>query len=51
MSGEALFKARVRLQLPAGCDSGALGRELEKIATDLVVDISLAELEGVTPAR
>ena len=29
----------------------ALGRELEKIATDLVVDISLAELEGVTPAR
>jgi glycine cleavage system regulatory protein len=51
MSGETLFKARVRLQLPARCDSAALRRELEKIASDLVVDISLAELEGAAPQR
>jgi glycine cleavage system regulatory protein len=51
MSGETLFKARIRLQLPARCDSTALRRELEKIASDLVVDISLAELEGITPSR
>ncbi len=47
MSGEPLFKARVRLQLPAGCNSPALQRELEKIAADLMVDLSLAELETV----
>jgi glycine cleavage system regulatory protein len=45
MSGEPLFKARVRLQLPAGCDSAALRTELEKIAANLMVDISLAELD------
>ena len=47
MSGETLFKARVRLQLPAACNSAALRGELEKIASDLVVDISLADLEPV----
>jgi glycine cleavage system regulatory protein len=46
MSGETLFKARIRLQLPARCDSAALRSELEKIASDLVVDISLAELDA-----
>jgi len=46
MSGETLFKARIRLQLPAQCDSGALRGELEKIASDLVVDISLADLDA-----
>jgi glycine cleavage system regulatory protein len=50
MSGEALFKARVRLQLPARCDSNVLRGELEKIASDLMVDISLAELDAGTPA-
>ena len=44
MSGETLFKAAARLQLPAGCDLAALKRELEKIAADLLVDLSLAEL-------
>jgi glycine cleavage system regulatory protein len=48
MSGEALFEARVRLQLPAGCDVEALRRELEKIASDLMVDVSFADLEGGT---
>ncbi len=39
MSGETLFKARARLQLPEGCDVAALRAELERIAADLLVDI------------
>jgi len=46
MSGETLFKANARLQLPAGCDLAALKSGLEKIAADLLVDVSLAELSG-----
>ena len=44
MSGETLFKASARLQLPERCDLAALKRDLEKIAADLLVDISFAEL-------
>jgi glycine cleavage system regulatory protein len=44
MSGESLFKATARLQLPERCDLAALKRDLEKIAADLLVDVSLAEL-------
>ena len=44
MSGEPLFKASARLQLPAGCDRAALKRDLEKIAADLLVDVSFAEV-------
>jgi glycine cleavage system regulatory protein len=44
MSGEPLFKAVARLQLPAGGNNAALKAELEKIAGDLLVDISFAEL-------
>ncbi len=44
MSGETLFKASARLQLPAQCDLAALKKDLEKIAADLLVDVSLAEL-------
>ena len=44
MSGETLFKAAARLQLPDGCDLAALKTDLEKIAADLLVDISFAEL-------
>jgi glycine cleavage system regulatory protein len=43
MSGEMLFKASARLQLPQGCDVAALKRELEKIAADLLVDVSFGE--------
>ena len=46
MSGETLFKANARLQLPAPCDQTALKRDLEKIAADLLVDVSFAELGG-----
>ena len=43
MSGEPLFKARARLRLPDNCSVVRLRRELEKIASDLMVDISFAE--------
>jgi glycine cleavage system regulatory protein len=44
MSGETLFKAQARLRIPDGCDVAALRAELERIAADLMVDISFAEL-------
>ncbi len=44
MSGETLFKASARLQLPERCDVAALKKDLEKIAADLLVDVSFAEL-------
>jgi len=43
MSGETLFKASARLRLPEGCDLAALKNDLEKIAADLLVDVSLAD--------
>jgi len=46
MSGETLFKAIARLQLPERCDLTALKKDLEKIAADLLVDVSFAELAG-----
>jgi len=44
MSGETLFHATARLQLPEGCDLVALKKSLEKIAADLLVDVSFAEV-------
>ena len=44
MSGETLFKASIHLQLPAQCDLAALKKDLEKIAADLLVDVSFAEV-------
>lgn len=44
MSGEDLFKASAQLQLPEHCDLAALKNDLEKIAADLLVDVSFAEL-------
>jgi glycine cleavage system regulatory protein len=46
MSGETLFKASARLQLPERCDLAALKKDLEKIAADLLVDVSFTELLG-----
>ncbi len=43
MSGEALFKAGARLQLPERCDVAALKKDLEKIAADLLVDVSFKD--------
>ncbi|MFZ1073123.1 MAG: ACT domain-containing protein [Verrucomicrobiia bacterium] len=46
MSGETLFKATARLQLPEGCDLSTLKKDLEKIAADLLVDVSFAEVSA-----
>ena len=44
MSGETLFKARAKLSIPETCDASKLRQELEKIAADLIVEISLEPL-------
>jgi glycine cleavage system regulatory protein len=49
MSGETLFKARARLSIPAACNTDEIRQKLEKIAEDLIAEISLAEA-GETPA-
>jgi len=46
MSGETLFKAAARLQLPERCDLAVLKTDLEKIASDLLVDISFMEVSA-----
>jgi glycine cleavage system regulatory protein len=43
MSGEMLFKASAKLHLPASCNVSELRKQLEKIADDLIVDISFQE--------
>lgn len=40
-SGESLFKAQISLHAPADIDLDSLRRDLEAIAQDLMVDISL----------
>jgi glycine cleavage system regulatory protein len=45
MTGEILFKASAKLSIPASCDVEALRQELEKIAADLIVDISLGDVK------
>jgi glycine cleavage system regulatory protein len=49
MSGETLFKARAKLSIPQSCDAKRLREQLEKIASDLIVDVSLAELPLAQP--
>jgi len=46
MSGETIFKASTRLQLPEKCDLAALKKDLEKIAADLLVDVSFGKLDN-----
>ena len=43
MSGETLFKARARLSIPESSDVAQIRQQLERIAADLIVEISLAE--------
>lgn len=40
MSGEMLFKAKAKLSVPGTCKVEALRKDLEKIASDLIVDIA-----------
>jgi glycine cleavage system regulatory protein len=43
MSGEAIFTALARLQIPEFCPIAELRKELEKIGQELLVDISFTE--------
>jgi glycine cleavage system regulatory protein len=43
MSAEMMFRARARLSVPPSADLGALRRDLERLAGDLMVEIRLAE--------
>jgi glycine cleavage system regulatory protein len=46
MSGETLFRARARLHVPEGCDVAAFRQDLEKIAADLMVEITFKNTGG-----
>lgn len=51
MAGGQLFSARARLQVPAEADASRLQADLERIADDLMVDLSLARaVIGAKPA-
>jgi glycine cleavage system regulatory protein len=43
MAGGTLFKANALLLLPEGCDLPKVQAGLEKIASDMMVDLRLAE--------
>ncbi|HET7754420.1 MAG TPA: ACT domain-containing protein [Anaeromyxobacteraceae bacterium] len=43
MSGEALFRARALVNVPDDCDTAKLRLRLERLATDLMVELELAE--------
>jgi glycine cleavage system regulatory protein len=49
MSGERLFRAHMRLSMPQPADIARLRGELERFATDLMVELRL--IETVTKAR
>jgi glycine cleavage system regulatory protein len=49
MSGEMLFKATAHLRVPLQVMSADLQESLEKLAHDLMVDITLADLSAQTP--
>ena len=49
MSGEVLFKAHAKLSIPSACNTAALREDLEQIAADLIVEISLADLSSPAP--
>jgi glycine cleavage system regulatory protein len=44
MSGETMFVARARLKIPEQSDAAMLRQTLEKIAADLIVEISFGEV-------
>jgi glycine cleavage system regulatory protein len=45
MSGETLFKAHARLSIPTEADLNAIRQTLERIAADLIVEITLAQAD------
>lgn len=51
MSGEMLFKASAKLHIPESCQVAELRKQLEKIAENLIVDVSFQELPATRPAK
>jgi glycine cleavage system regulatory protein len=51
MSGETLFKASARLSIPLTCNISEMRCELEKIAEDLIVEVSLVDLPAKEEKR
>jgi glycine cleavage system regulatory protein len=51
MSGEPLFRAQVRLKVPAAADADPLRTDLERFATDLMVELRLVETVTQTSVR
>jgi glycine cleavage system regulatory protein len=51
MAGGLLFSAKARLQVPAGTDAARLREDLEKIADDLMVDLTLVQAVIAGKAR
>jgi len=51
MAGGQLFRAKARLQVPVGVDADQLRKDLEQIADDLMVDLTLVQavIAGRTP--
>jgi len=45
MAGDAMFRARARVHVPAPIEIEELRRSLERLAGDLMVDIRLAEIK------
>ena len=45
MSGETLFNAKALLKVPVDLDTSTLQSQLERLADDLIVEISLAAIE------
>lgn len=50
MSGEAIFKARAKINVPPDCDLAALRQHLEKLAEDLIVDLTFEPLPSGSKA-
>jgi glycine cleavage system regulatory protein len=42
MGGELLFRARIEISLPSGADLDTVRSDLEKLAAELMVDVSLS---------
>jgi glycine cleavage system regulatory protein len=51
MSGELLFRASLRVDVPAAADVNELRRALEHLAMDLMVEIRVAETMGLEAPR
>jgi glycine cleavage system regulatory protein len=49
MSGETLFHASAKVSFPPNCDVSRVRSKLERIAEDLIVEISLAQIPPTSP--